>query len=163
MKIYVGTYYKYNCGSIEGAWLDLDDYSSAEEFYEACYQLHSDEQDPELMFQDWDGIPERIADECMDVKELYEYREMLERVSDAEAFEVFVGYYGSADVRAFEDAYEGEWDSERAFAENLIDDCYSNELKAMGSLSYYFDYDAFTRDLFMGEYTYEDGYVFRCV
>jgi hypothetical protein len=26
-RIYVGTYAKYNAGSIAGAWLDLDDYA----------------------------------------------------------------------------------------------------------------------------------------
>ena len=163
MKIYVGTYHKYNCGSIEGAWLDLDDYADANEFYQACEELHSDEEDAELMFQDWEDIPERLAGECMNVRELYEYREMLERVSDAEAFEVFVGHYGSADVEAFDQAFMGEWDSEEAYAENLMEECYSDVLKAMGSLSYYFDYGAFARDLFMGDYYYDSGYVFRSV
>ena len=35
-KVYVGTYAKYNNGSLFGAWLDLSDYSDKEEFYEAC-------------------------------------------------------------------------------------------------------------------------------
>ena len=35
-KVYVGTYVKYNNGSLSGAWLDLSDYSDKEEFYEAC-------------------------------------------------------------------------------------------------------------------------------
>ena len=35
-KVYVGTYAKYNNGSLSGAWLDLSDYSDKEEFYEAC-------------------------------------------------------------------------------------------------------------------------------
>ena len=34
-KVYVGTYAKYNNGSLSGAWLDLSDYSDKEEFYEA--------------------------------------------------------------------------------------------------------------------------------
>ena len=34
-KVYVGTYVKYNNGSLSGAWLDLSDYSDKEEFYEA--------------------------------------------------------------------------------------------------------------------------------
>ena len=38
-KIYVGTYGKYNNGSLSGAWLDLSDYSDKEEFYEACREL----------------------------------------------------------------------------------------------------------------------------
>ena len=36
-KVYVGTYAKYNNGSLFGAWLDLSDYSDKEEFYEACH------------------------------------------------------------------------------------------------------------------------------
>ena len=42
-KIYVGTYAKYNDGSIFGKWLTLSDYADKEEFYEACKELHKDE------------------------------------------------------------------------------------------------------------------------
>ena len=34
-RVYVGTYGKYNNGSLFGAWLDLSDYSDKEDFYEA--------------------------------------------------------------------------------------------------------------------------------
>ena len=39
-SVYVGTYGKYNNGSLFGAWLDLSDYADKEEFYEACRELH---------------------------------------------------------------------------------------------------------------------------
>ena len=52
MKLYVGTYHKYNCGSIYGKWIDLDDFSNKNEFLSACFEVHKDEDDPELMFQD---------------------------------------------------------------------------------------------------------------
>ena len=55
-KVYVGTYGKYNNGSLSGAWLDLSDYSDKEEFYEACRELHKDEEDAEYMFQDWENV-----------------------------------------------------------------------------------------------------------
>ena len=42
-RIYVGTYAKYNDGSIEGKWFDLSDFSDKDEFYEACKELHADE------------------------------------------------------------------------------------------------------------------------
>ena len=42
-RVYVGTYGKYNNGSLFGAWLDLSDYSDKEDFYEACRELHKDE------------------------------------------------------------------------------------------------------------------------
>ena len=48
-RIYVGTYAKYNNGSIYGKWLDLSDYSDKEEFYEACHELHGDEPDAEFI------------------------------------------------------------------------------------------------------------------
>lgn len=56
-RVYVGTYAKYNNGSLFGKWLDLSDYSDKEEFIEACWELHKDEEDPELMFQDYENIP----------------------------------------------------------------------------------------------------------
>ena len=57
MKLYVGTYKKYNEGSIKGAWLDLDKFKNADEFYRACKRLHRDERDPEFMFQDVETDP----------------------------------------------------------------------------------------------------------
>ena len=52
MKVYVGTYGKYNAGSIDGAWIDLDKFNSYDEFLAACRKLHHDEHDPEFMIQD---------------------------------------------------------------------------------------------------------------
>ena len=65
-RIYVGTYAKYNSGSIKGAWLDLEDYACKQDFYEACAELHSDEADPEYMFQDHEDIPKFfIGETCL--------------------------------------------------------------------------------------------------
>ena len=51
-SVYVGTYAKYNNGSLSGAWLNLSDYSDKEEFYEACRELHKDEEDVEYMLRE---------------------------------------------------------------------------------------------------------------
>ena len=40
-RIYVGTYAKYNDGSIEGKWFDLSDFSDKDEFYEACKESYT--------------------------------------------------------------------------------------------------------------------------
>jgi antirestriction protein len=164
MRVYVGTYHKYNSGSIAGKWLDLDYYRAADEFYEACKELHSDEQDPELMFQDWEGIPDRLAGECMDMAKVYEYREKLEQVDDADAFEAFVDHYGEYDVDAFNEAYQGDWYSEEHFAEHLADELgYYRAMEQAGMSSHYFNAEAFARDLFMGDYYFDNGYVFRAI
>ena len=62
-RVYVGTYNKYNSGSLFGKWLDLFDYWDKDEFMEACRELHKDDQDPELMFQDYENIPEALISE----------------------------------------------------------------------------------------------------
>ena len=61
--VYVGTYHQYNCGSIFGKWFDLTDFDDEDAFYDACRTLHAGEEDPELMFQDWEGIPSPFASE----------------------------------------------------------------------------------------------------
>lgn len=77
--VYVGTYSKYNNGSLSGKWLDLSDYSDKEEFYETCQELHGDETDAEYMFQDWENIPSGligeswISDHILDVIEAVSY------------------------------------------------------------------------------------------
>ena len=55
--VYVGTYAKYNAGSLKGAWMNLNLYNSKQDFLKACYDLHKDEADPELMYQDLEGFP----------------------------------------------------------------------------------------------------------
>ena len=61
-RVYVGTYAKYNSGSIEGAWFDLEDYRNKLEFEHACQELHG-AGDHEFMFQDHVGIPDRHISE----------------------------------------------------------------------------------------------------
>lgn len=69
MKLYVGTYAKYNRGSLAGAWLDLDKFKDDRDFEMACLRLHRDEREPELMFQDVETDPgedwqEGLYSEC---------------------------------------------------------------------------------------------------
>ncbi len=52
--VYVGTWHKYNCGSIAGRWFDLTTFDDERDFFAACRALHQDEADPELMFQDYE-------------------------------------------------------------------------------------------------------------
>lgn len=72
--LYCGTYGKYNDGSISGKWLHLEDYADADEFFKACAELHKDEDDPEYMFQDFEGIPRELYGESLstaDVERIY--------------------------------------------------------------------------------------------
>jgi len=77
--IYVGTYSKYNNGSLNGKWMSLDDYDDIEDFYGACRELHKDEEDPEIMFQDWENIPERMVSECSVEKEIWDVLDLIQQ------------------------------------------------------------------------------------
>lgn len=63
-KVYVGTYKKYNNGSLKGAWLDLSDYGDYDAFLAACKKLHKDEKDPEFLIEDSEGFPDGL--DCME-------------------------------------------------------------------------------------------------
>lgn len=159
-SIYCGTYAKYNEGSIDGLWIDLTTFSDFDEFINFCLALHADEEDPELMFQDYEGFPYGMYSECMgrsDFEEIAEFFELCKGYT-TEAVE---DYYDLRDsLRHFEESFEGRWDSEEDFARYLIRECY--DLSPMGDLERYFDYQAFADDLFRWDYTMtENGYVFR--
>lgn len=167
-RIYVGTYAKYNGGSIFGKWLDLSDYSDKKEFYEACRELHKDEQDPEFMFQDWEYIPSDLIGESWLADNIFEIIEAIDGLDDdkKEAFEVWLNH-GSHDITtkditdlisSFEDDFQGVYNDEEDYAYEIVEECY--ELPEFAKT--YFDYAEFARDLFMGDYWFEDGYVFRC-
>jgi len=148
-KVYVGTYAKYNNGSLSGAWLDLSDYSDKEEFYEACRELHKDEEDAEYMFQDWENVPEGLIDESWISENFFALRDAVEDLSDTEQEAFFVWCnYKSHDL--------GEEDAED-FAYEIIEECY--DLPEFAKT--YFDYKQFARDLFMCDYWFDDGFVFR--
>jgi antirestriction protein len=168
-RIYVGTYAKYNSGSIMGRWLDVFDYDSREEFFEACRELHGDEKDPEFMFQDYENIPSGLISEGWMSKNFFTVMEELNNLEGdlLKPFLIWVDNFGyklseddyvgiSGLLERFRDAYRGEYASEEAFAEEVVSEQY--ELPEF-SLRY-FDYEAFARDLFIGDYWYSEGHVF---
>ena len=127
-QLYVGTYAKYNNGSIAGEWLNLEDYSDAEEFVQSCKELHKDEEDPEFMFQDYEGFPECFYSESMSTEEierLYEFINMDE--DDRKLIEMYAEATGYSiediDIDSARDAFHGTADSEADFAEQIAEEC----------------------------------------
>ena len=158
--VYCGTYGKYNNGSLQGMWIDLTTFDDYDEFIEFCYDLHADEEDPELMFQDYENFPRELYSEsCFDEDEfdtIIKYASF----ADRDAVDAFLTCYSADELDKFDDAYQGEFDSEEDFARHIVDECYDLD-KMLGSLSSYFDYSSFADDLFMCDYFFDNGYVFR--
>lgn len=62
-------------------------------------------------------------------------------------------------IDQFEEAYQGEMDT-REFAEQLAEEFFDLG-NSDSPLAPYFDYEKWERDLFMGDYWENDGYIFR--
>ena len=163
-SVYVGTYAKYNEGSLRGLWIDLSSFDDYDEFINFCKAIHADEYDPELMAQDYECFPRCWYTEGFmsreDFDNIREYSEMCEKHS-VEAVDDYMEFHDSLDN--FEEAYCGEWSSEEDFARHIIDECYDLE-RMMGNFSMYFDYERFANELFMFDYHYgSHGHVFRAM
>ena len=151
--LYCGTYGKYNSGNFRGMWVDLSTFDSYEDFVNFCKAIHADEEDPEIMCQDGENIPDSLCSESMGEKEfnnLLKYCELCDDYS-VEAVDDFLEWYTPEDLDNMHDAYAGVYDSEEDFAREIVNERYDIE-KMMGDLSYYFNYEALARDLFLGDY-----------
>lgn len=157
-RIYVGTYAKYNNGSINGEWLDLDDYADKDDFTQACLELHEDEDDPELMFQDWDGVPDYFISESHIAPEFWDY---MNSDRDEDAKVAYMALFDEWNEDDFDERYSGQYDSFTDLAEQLLDD--TGELEAIPeNLRYYFDYEKYGRDLQLGgDFCEHNGHYFR--
>ncbi len=168
MKLYVGTYGKYAAGSLDGAWLDTEDYSDFDEFAEACKELHADEDDPEYMVQDCEGNgwEEKLYHESgiAWVSEWYAVTDELDSTGvDEDVFSAFIeatGYNVEADtVSKAEDAYCGHYDDGlEGYAEELLDEGAFGDIA--DNIRCYIDTAAIARDLQCEGYYEHDGYVF---
>lgn len=164
-KIYVGTYYKYNCGSIEGAWIDLENLNE-DEFLEKCRELHKDEKDPEFMFQDFecDEIFKGMISENGIDDDFWELKNELENTEiDLEALTAYKSIFGYVDIKDFEDKFFGHFQGfnvNQEFGEHMLEEM--GELEQVPQhLRYYIDAESYGRDLLINDFSEHDGFIFR--
>lgn len=166
-RIYVASLADYNAGSLHATWINLDFHTSADDIQETINALLAASPEAKrtgLLAEEWaiheyEGIPSMGENPSLD--DIWAAYEAIEE--HGEAWIEYADHIGTryATVEGFEEAYQGEYDSEKDFAYQLVDDLgYLDQMPE--SLQYYFDYEAFTRDLFSYDYFMtESGYVFR--
>lgn len=170
-SVYVGTYKKYNEGSLAGAWMELADYESKDEFMEACEELHSDEEEPEFMYQDYGSIPDGMINESYINPLLFGIIQSAKNMDDTEieAFFTFLdmelGDYSDYEdgedlIEFFKSRYVGQFDSEEEFATYVAEEKWHDELQTEFGL--YFDYEAYARSLLTSDYRNHGDFYF-CV
>lgn len=151
-RIYAACLASYNDGQLHGAWIDAA--QDPEDIHASITQMLRRSRRPdaeEWAIHDYEGFGTLKLGEHPAIERVAEFAHAIEEHGDA--FASWAGYVGEnyANVSDFEDAYHGEHDSQRAFTEELLED--------MGWLSdmpehlrSYFDYDTYTRDLFITDF-----------
>lgn len=85
-RVYVGTYGKYNSGSIAGGWIGLKECKDYNEFLSKCHKLHKRERDPEFMIQDIEGFPDGLN--CGEWLSQEEFNDVMQACREEEADEL---------------------------------------------------------------------------
>lgn len=153
--LYCGTYGKYNSGSLCGMWVNVSTFNDYDEFINFCKAIHADEEDPELMYQDYENMPGSLYHESMGEKgfeKIMEYCELCDEYNMS-AVGDFLEFYSPEDLDRMQDSYVGVYDSREDFAKEEAINNFNPE-KIMGDFADYFDYDAYARDLFLNDYKY---------
>lgn len=110
--VYVGTYKKYNEGSLEGAWLHLNEFSTNEEFLKKCTQVHKDESEPEFMYQDTEYLPSEMYTECIIYPEVFQVLSVIrgwseKKLNDFDEWcKINVAIPDMFDIEQFEEFYK---------------------------------------------------------
>lgn len=156
----------YNNGTLIPQTFDLEEISSKEELLSAIHdwlrEVSEEAKDGEIreewIVADYEDIPSEFVGEWDLSDDFWEWKDVVENsYLNYQVFEAAA----ALDIPAseVEDCYQGEWDSEVAFAKNLVDELgYLEQMPEQ--LRYYFDYESFARDLFINDYVIENGHVF---
>jgi antirestriction protein len=150
-RIYVACLACYNDGKLHGVWVDAID---ADEIETARLALQTEcgHLDNDWAIHDYEGFCGIKLGESESFTDVAELARLLEE--HGPAYAAYVENVGAkyATEDGFRDAYQGEFDSAEAYAEELVAELY--DLKALGNLANYIDYEAFARDLGFDGYTF---------
>ncbi|TXD48678.1 antirestriction protein ArdA [Polaribacter sp. IC073] len=169
VQIYVGTYAKYNSGSIYGAWLKLEDYSDYEELQNAMRNLHKDEEDLEFMFQEYECSEAieslGLISECHISKNIYEVMGAIENFDyNEEVIEAYICSLGSSEndiqeiLEKVSESYFGEYSSDVEFIQELLEE--TGDLSADLPPYIHIDWERTAYDIMM-DYSVHNNHYFR--
>lgn len=168
LSIYVGTYKKYNEGSLFGQWLNLSDYNDFEELIQAMRKLHQDEQDPEFMIQDWE-CPKfihtmNLISESYLSEDIYEVLEAVGNCDyDQEILDAYVDCYGVEDtihelIERVEETYTGEYNTDEDFVQQLLEE--TGDIPENLPSYIHIDWESTARNI-MFDYSTSNNHYFR--
>jgi len=148
-RVYVACLASYNAGILHGEWIDATDADTIREAIAGMLKGSPEPMAEEWAIHDYEGFGGIRLSEWESIDKVAELGALIDE--HGQAFAAYAGNVGAdyATAEGFEDAYCGEWDSEEAYGEELFDELYAHEIPE--NLRCYIDYEAFARDLFMGD------------
>ena len=152
LSIYVASLSDYNAGILHGAWIDCSQgaahvWEQIENILETSpYAARYGETAEEWAIHDFNFMGIQLS-ESEGIDELCELAEALEE--HGEPLVAYLENLGTRDFSGFEDAFCGVYESEREYAEELAGELMPHD--APDFLTRYFDYEAFSRDLFLSD------------
>lgn len=147
---------------LAGAWFDIDSTTEWDEITEQMESLGYSGEEYGCADTDHALANCFLTGESLDLKALTSCLADIEfHRLDPNAVTAFINCYGEWDVDAFLDAYQGEAESEAAFTQDLVEECYP-EIESLPPFIH-IDWEATARDLFISDFYMEDGHVFRHV
>lgn len=160
-RVYIACLASYNNGILHGRWVDAVDSDAIREGIAEVLKTSTIHGAEEWAFHDYDGFGKIHMGEYEDVDTIALHGRMIKEHGDA-----WIGYANnvgadSATKDGFEEAYQGEYDSIRDYAEQYLSD--TGELESIPEhLRGYFDYDSYARDLELNGDIYEITIDGRC-
>ena len=161
--VYVGTYHKYNCGSLRGMWVDVTSFDTYAEFQNFCRAIHCDEEDPEIMIQDFQNCGNDFRSEFFEEQDFEWtnlYWELCERAG-VEAVEDFLEFFDDSQLEEFDEKFIGNFSNPTEFA------CYWVEMTGkqdeIEKLLPWLDYSGMAENMFAYDFHQgSNGNVFYC-
>lgn len=165
----------YNNGTLVYKWFDLEDFASAAEYNEAVQKWL--ETCPTVLgspceewnIADYEDIPsDFVGDYCFDAEAFYSFKELADQLETG-ALEAYINCFGSMpeNIDQFNERFfmetEHKSDDWHGFyieiAEQLIDDSgLLNDVPE--TVSMYFDYEKYGRDIYINDLTMSNGFIF---
>lgn len=144
--VYVGTYKKYNNGDLTGMWVDLTEFNNYKQFQNWCVkQLHSDEKDPQLMFQDFQNFPRKYYGESTLDEQLWDYIEKIKEY-DKDIVDAIIDY-GLQLNDVEKSFFYDDCNDMKDVAQQQIEEFGGVEKLDRKTLEQYFDYQHYGREM----------------
>jgi antirestriction protein len=163
-RICVASLADYNAGRLHGRWIDAD--QPAEAIREQIALMLAESKEPiaeEWAIHDYENFGGLTLSEYEDIDKVAEVAFLIAEHGSVSAS--LLGYLGGTSSvgearRYMEEGYRGEFDSLADYAQELIEDCYSDALKDLPDfIRYHIDYDGIAHDMELNGdiFTFESG------